>query len=111
MLLGALIVACAATAMADDSQSLSPNDVVSVMATRRVAIRKKCYEDSPEKADASMKIDFSIAPAGVVTDAIAREVTGPQSIADCVLAEVHRTTFPSSNNGGRFRWPFIFKGP
>jgi hypothetical protein len=56
-------------------------------------------------------IDFTIAPTGVVTDVAAHEVKGVDSIVTCVVAEVKRTIFPSSEGGGRFRWPFIFKGP
>lgn len=106
-----LFLAIASTAVADEKKSLAPADVVSVMASRRGPIRKKCYEESSEKAETSVRIDFTVAPTGVVTDVAAHEASGPQSIVDCVGAEVKRTIFPASGTGGRFRWPFIFKGP
>ncbi len=96
---------------ADDEKPLAPADVVSVMSSRRFSIRKKCYESRADKADTSIRVDFSIAVNGVVTDAVAHEASGPQPIIDCVVAEVRKTVFPSSGKGGRFRWPFIFKGP
>ena len=94
-----------------DGKAITPAEVVSVMASRRVPIRKKCYEESTEKAPTSVMIDFTIAPTGVVTDVAAHEVKGVDSIVQCVVAEVKRTVFPASDGGGRFRWPFIFKGP
>jgi hypothetical protein len=106
-----LLVASLAIASAVDAKPITPVEVVSVMASRRVPIRKKCYEESGEKAPTSVMIDFTIAPTGVVTDVAAHEVKGVDSIVQCVVAEVKRTIFPSSDNGGRFRWPFIFKGP
>jgi hypothetical protein len=101
----------AISAGADADKPLTPADVVSVMSARRVAIRKKCYEESPVKADAMIKVDFTIAPAGIVTDVSTKEASGPPSIIECVAAEVRRTVFPASSGGGRFRWPFLFKGP
>jgi len=85
--------------------------VLSVMAHRRTAIRKLCYEDRADKADTSMKVDFMVASNGVVTDVSAKDAVGPASIVACVTAEVKKTVFPASEKGGRFRWPFIFKGP
>lgn len=104
-----VLVATGTAAVADEN--LAPKEVLAVMAKRRLEIRKLCWEDSKERADASMKVDFAIAQNGVVTDAIARDVSGPASIAACVVAEVKKTTFVASEKGGRFRWPFIFKGP
>jgi hypothetical protein len=98
-------------AAADGDKPLTHVEVVSVMSLRRGPIRKKCYEESPVKAATAMRIDFVVAPNGVVTDVVARDVSGPESIVTCVTAEMHKTTFPSSGSGGRFRWPFIFKGP
>jgi hypothetical protein len=107
-----LFVAGAASAdVAEGVKGLTPAEVVSVMASRRIPIRKKCYEESPEKAPTSVMIDFTIAPTGVVTDVATHEVKGVDSIVQCVAAEVRRTVFPASEGGGRFRWPFIFKGP
>lgn len=99
----------AATAAAEET--IAPKEVLAVMTRRRLEIRKKCWEQSPERADVSVKIDFTIAQTGVVTDAVARDAVGPASIITCVTAEVKKTTFPMSEKGGRFRWPFIFKGP
>lgn len=104
-----VLVATSTAALADEN--LAPKEVLAVMVKRRIEIRKLCWEDSKERADASMKVDFGVAQNGVVTDAIARDVTGPASISACVVAEVKKTTFVASAKGGRFRWPFIFKGP
>jgi hypothetical protein len=100
-----------ATGVVADGGGLPPSDVVRIMASRRTQIRKLCYEQSTQKAEASMKIDFYIAAAGMVTEARARDATGPTAIADCVVVEVKKTIFPESESGGRFQWPFIFKGP
>lgn len=107
--LGALLVS--APAGADADKPLTPVEVVSVMSSRRGPIRKKCYEENTPKVDASMRVDFVVAPNGIVTDVVARDVTGPSAVVTCVTAEMKKTIFPASGSGGRFRWPFIFKGP
>ncbi len=107
LLASTVVSSVAAPALAE----LAAKDVVSVMAQKRLHIRKVCYADRADKADTSVKVDFGVAPNGVVTDATARDATGPQAIVDCIVAEVKKTTFPASETGGRFRWPFIFKGP
>lgn len=108
-LLAVALVVFAGVAAAEDT--IAPKEVLAVMVRRRIEIRKICWDQSPEKADASVKIDFTISQNGIVTDATARDATGPASIATCVTAEVKKTVFPSSVKGGWFRWPFIFKGP
>jgi hypothetical protein len=105
----AFVLATAAAATADES--LTPKEVLAVMVKRRAEIRKVCWEQSPDKADTSVKIDFNVGPTGVVTDVSAKDATGPSSIVSCISAEVKKSTFPASEKGGRFRWPFIFKGP
>lgn len=107
----ATISTVALSVSADNGGSLTPAEVVSVMASRRVAIRKKCWDEAAQKQDTSLKVDFVVAPNGIVTDANARQLKGSDAIANCVVSEVKRTTFPSSSDGGRFQWPFIFKGP
>jgi len=99
-------------ALGEEGKGLPPADVVRIMASRRTQIRKACYEQHPAKAEASMKIDFTVAMNGQVLEARARDgATGPEAIQSCVIAEVKRTIFPESGTGGRFTWPFIFKGP
>lgn len=105
----ALVLTAAAPAGADEN--LTPKDVLTVMVRRRAEIRKVCWEQSPAKADTAVKVDFHVAATGVVTDAKAADASGPASIVTCVVAEVKKTTFLSSEKGGQFRWPFIFKGP
>lgn len=107
--LTAAIVLAAGVVSADEN--LAPKEVLSVMVKRRLEIRKLCWEDSKERADTSLRVDFTVAQNGIVTDVVGREVSGPPAITGCVLAEVKKTTFVSSEKGGRFRWPFIFKGP
>ncbi len=97
------------SALADEN--LTPKEVLAVMVKRRLEIRKRCWEDTKERADTSLRVDFTVAQAGVVTDVTPREVSGPSGVVACVTAEVKKTTFPASDKGGRFRWPFIFKGP
>ncbi len=92
-------------------ESLMPKDVISVMVNKRLVIRKICYEERADKADTSVKVDFTVAATGVVTNVTPRDPSGPQPIIDCVLAEVKKTTFIASEKGGTFRWPFVFKGP
>jgi hypothetical protein len=112
ILAGAVILGGApGVALADADKPLSHVEVVSVMSMRRGPIRKKCYEDSATKADTSIRVDFVVAPNGIVTDVVPRDVVGPAAIVSCVTAEMKKTVFPSSGSGGRFRWPFIFKGP
>lgn len=98
-------------ALAVADESLTPKEVLAVMVRRRLEIRKLCWEESKDRADTSVRIDFTVAQNGVVTDVAARDVVGPPTIVACVVAEVKKTTFPASEKGGRFRWPFIFKGP
>lgn len=97
--------------VASGDENLTPKEVLAVMVKRRAEIRKLCWEQSPEKADTSVKIDFAVGPTGVVTEVSPRDVSGPPSIVSCIAAEVKKSTFPASEKGGRFRWPFIFKGP
>ena len=111
MILLAVAVGGLPTPAAAGGNALPASAVVSVMASRRGPIRKKCWEESPDKADGSMMIDFTIAANGIVTDLSAHETSGPESIVACVSVEVKKTIFPASGTGGRFRWPFIFKGP
>jgi hypothetical protein len=107
----------AAPALADgggireEGKGLPPSDVVRIMSSRRTQIRKLCYEQNPAKAEASMKIDFVVSMNGIVLEAKPRDASGPEAIASCVVAEVKKTIFPESGTGGRFVWPFIFKGP
>lgn len=108
-LLAVALVISAGSAAAEDS--IAPKEVLAVMSRRRAEIRKLCWEQSSEKADTSVKIDFTISQNGIVTDATARDAIGPASVVTCITAEVKKTVFPSSVKGGWFRWPFIFKGP
>ena len=108
-LFAAVVLLLPAVSAADEG--LAPKDVLTVMSRRRVEIRKTCWESSPERADTSLKVDFAVAQTGVVTDAKAADAVGPASIVACVVAEVKKTTFLASEKGGKFRWPFIFKGP
>jgi hypothetical protein len=106
-----IMIALAATAGASADESLTPKEVLSVMVKRRADIRKVCWEQSPEKADTAVKVDFAVSKTGVVTEVTPRDISGPPSIVSCIAAEVKKSTFPASEKGGRFRWPFIFKGP
>jgi hypothetical protein len=108
--LALVVLLFAVPALADDD-NLSPNAIVAQMSTRRLQIRKTCYESSPAKADTSVKLDVTVAGNGVVTDVQQREPSGPEEIRSCIVAEMRKTTFVSSPKGGWFRWPFIFKGP
>ena len=110
MVLSLLAISTSLVSIADEGP-LTPAQVVSVMASRRVAIRKKCWDEAVQKQDTSLKVDFAVASNGIVTDATARQLKGSDAIASCVVAEVKRTVFPTSGDGGRFQWPFIFKGP
>lgn len=109
LLAGLTVVLAVSAAPADEN--LAPKDVLAVMVKRRLEIRKLCWEDTKDRPETSLRVDFTVAQNGVVTDAVAREVSGPPSIVACVVAEVKKTTFLASEKGGRFRWPFIFKGP
>lgn len=114
MLLAAAVLVFSVASVAsddDDLKPLGPADVVRVMSSRRTQIRKLCYEQAKPKAEASMRVDFTIAKSGHVTYAKANELKGAQAAADCVVAEVKKTIFPESEGGGSFHWPFIFKGP
>jgi hypothetical protein len=106
-----LTLALSVSVVASGDESLTPKEVLAMMVKRRADIRKICWEQSPEKADTSVKVDFAVAPTGVVTEATPRDAVGPPSIVACIAAEVKKTTFVASEKGGRFRWPFIFKGP
>jgi hypothetical protein len=107
----AVVLVVTASAQASADESLTPKDVLTVMVRRRAEIRKVCWEQSAAKADTAVKVDFQVAPTGVVTDVKPADASGPASIITCILAEVKKTTFIASEKGGHFRWPFIFKGP
>ncbi|MFI5297697.1 MAG: hypothetical protein ACHREM_06315 [Polyangiales bacterium] len=97
-------------AHAEGGAPLAPADVIRIMAGRRPAIRAACYDGTP-KAEVSLRIDFVVGATGTVTDARANDAKGSAETVDCVLREVRRTIFPSSDKGGAFQWPFVFKGP
>ena len=97
-------------AQASDDEPLTPADVVRIMAGRRPAIRAACF-DAQGKQESSLRVDFVVGATGTVTDARPNDAKGPKPVIDCVLAEVRKTTFPSSTEGGAFQWPFVFKGP
>jgi hypothetical protein len=106
----ALVLLGSAPALEADERLL-PREILAVMASRRAQIRKVCWEDREPKQETSLRVDIVVAPAGVVTEATARETSGSTAIVECVVAEVRKTVFPKTEKGGQFRWPFIFKGP
>jgi hypothetical protein len=109
--LTAAVLAYASAHGARADENLTSKEVLTVMVKRRVEIRQLCWEQSTSKADTSVKVDFGVSNTGIVVDATPRDAVGPPAIVSCIVAEVKKTTFPSSVKGGRFRWPFIFKGP
>lgn len=92
-----------------DGDALEPKDIISVMAKRRVEIRKICWDPPPAKPATSVKVDVTVGPTGVVTGAVARDPEGSTTVIDCVIAEVKKTVFLPSAKGGFFRWPFVFR--
>lgn len=104
--LPALVFAGSAGAGGD---SLEPKDILTVMAKRRLEIRKICWDPPPAKPATSVKVDVSVGPTGVVTGAVAREPAGSTTVIECVVVEVKKTVFMSSAKGGFFRWPFVFR--
>ncbi len=106
VVLPAVFAAAQALALGDD---LEPKDVLPVIALRRLEIRKVCWDPPPAKPATSVKIDVTVGPTGTVTNAIPREPAGSTTVIDCIVAEVKKSTFPTTNKGGFFRWPFVFR--
>lgn len=106
---GALAAGLFATTTRADGDALEPKDIISVMAKRRVEIRKICWDPPPAKPATSVKVDVTVGPTGVVTGAVARDPEGSTTVIDCVIVEVKKTVFMPSAKGGFFRWPFVFR--
>ncbi len=114
LLVASWVLACALPALvltgtAGAGDSLEPKDILTVMAKRRLEIRKICWDPPPAKPATSVKVDVTVGPTGVVTGAVAREPAGSTTVIECVVVEVKKTVFMSSAKGGFFRWPFVFR--
>jgi outer membrane biosynthesis protein TonB len=93
--------------------ALSGGAVEGVVSSKRVGVRKQCYEGSggSDKGDATVKIQIKIAPDGSVTSSDIVQSDGPAAglVGPCIQRMSKTWRFPASDSGGTFAIPFIFK--
>ncbi|MBI2393547.1 MAG: zinc-ribbon domain-containing protein [Deltaproteobacteria bacterium] len=89
-------------------QPLEGKAVESVIASKRVAVRKVCFEPWSDKGSASVKITLKIGPDGKVQSSDIASTSGEPAIGQCVQRMSKGWTFPSSESGGTFNVPFLF---
>lgn len=82
--------------------------VESVVQSKRVGVRKQCYEPYSDKGNASATIQLKVNSSGGVDSATIVSQSGDSSIADCVVRQARNWRFPASEAGGTFKIPFIF---
>lgn len=87
---------------------LEGKSVETVVSSKRVGVRKKCYEPWADKGGASVKIRLKIAPSGGVESASIVNSSGEPAVGQCVQSMARGWSFPASGSGGTFDIPFIF---
>jgi len=89
-------------------EALDGKQVETVVGTKRVSVRKTCYEPYADKGAASARIVLHINPDGTVSASDLTGSTGDSAIGQCVQRLSKGWRFPSSGAGGTFAVPFIF---
>lgn len=88
--------------------ALEGKAVEGVIATKRVGVRKVCFEPWADKGGASVKITLKIGPDGRVQSSDIANTSGEPAIGQCVQRLSKGWTFPASESGGTFNVPFLF---
>jgi TonB family protein len=88
--------------------SLDGKAVEGVVASKRVGVRKVCYEPWSDKGSASVKVTLKIGSDGRVQSADIATSSGEPAIGQCVQRLSKTWTFPPSEGGGTFNVPFLF---
>lgn len=88
--------------------SLDGKSVETVVASKRVGVRKVCYEPWADKGSASVKVTLKIGSDGRVQSADIATSSGEPAIGQCVQRLSKTWTFPPSEGGGTFNVPFLF---
>jgi len=89
-------------------QPLDGKAVETVIASKRVGVRKQCFEPWADKGNASVKVTLRIAPDGRVTSSEIASSSGEPAVGQCVQRLAKGWTFPPSEGGGTFNVPFLF---
>ncbi len=90
------------------SAPLDGKIVEGVVNSKRVSVRKVCYEPWADKGQATVKINLKVSPSGSVSSSDIVSSSGEQAVAQCVQRLSKGWTFPSSEAGGTFGVPFFF---
>ena len=88
--------------------SLDGKSVEGVVASKRVGVRKVCYEPWADKGGASVKVTLKIGPDGRVQSSDIATSSGEPAIGQCVQRMAKGWAFPPSDAGGTFNIPFLF---
>jgi predicted Zn finger-like uncharacterized protein len=88
--------------------ALEGKSVESVVASKRVGVRKVCFEPWADKGGASVKITLKIGPDGRVQSSDIATTSGEPAIGQCVQRLSKGWMFPASESGGTFNVPFLF---
>lgn len=88
--------------------SLDGKAVEGVVASKRVGVRKVCYEPWADKGGASVKVTLKIGADGRVQSSDIATSSGEPAIGQCVQRLSKSWTFPPSEGGGTFNVPFLF---
>jgi hypothetical protein len=65
-----------------------------------------CGEKSPAKG--TVKVAVKVGPDGHVTSATPRDPVPDAGLASCVASAMQKATFPKTQSGGSFAYPFVF---
>jgi len=96
---------------ADDAGPAEPlsTDLDSAMIAAAVASVKaqvmSCFDESPATGQALVSV--KVAADGHVTDVTIKNVPEP-ALGDCIVTAIEQATFPKTQSGGSFRYPFAF---
>lgn len=88
--------------------SLDGKSVEGVVASKRVGVRKVCYEPWADKGGASVKVTLKIGSDGRVQSSDIASSSGEPAIGQCVQRLAKTWSFPQSEAGGTFNIPFLF---
>jgi TonB family protein len=59
------------------------------------------------KAKGAVKVAVTVAPSGEITKAETKASPDP-ALGECVVVAVKKATFPKTQKGGSFTYPFVF---
>lgn len=88
--------------------ALDGKAVEGVVASKRVGVRKVCYEPWADKGSASVKVTLKVGADGRVQSSDIASSSGEPAIGQCVQRLAKSWAFPASDSGGTFNIPFLF---